>query len=250
MSCTSIKPIKNSIWIDNFDATIMDSTKWSFELGDGCPQLCGWGNNELQIYTDSYENLFIKDGFLHIRATKNNGKYFSAKINTKLKKDIKYGTIEVRAKLPKGLGSWPAIWMLPTEWKYGSWPRSGEIDIMEHVGYLPNKIFGTIHTEDFNHIKWTQKSDSVAVNDCESNFHIYKIRWTPSDMEFFVDNMIYHSFYKKNVNVKEWPFDEKFYLILNIAVGGNWGNKMGIDDTALPYEMEIDYVKIYPYNQN
>src|SRR5689334_11617702 len=149
------------VWSDEFNTPgSPDNSKWSYDLGDGCPNVCGWGNNELEYYTNDPKNVRIENGNLVIEAVKESkgGKEFtSTRIVSKFKGDWLYGRIEIRAKLPKGRGTWPAIWMLSTDWKYGGWPESGEIDIMEHVGYDPGVIHGTLHSDKYNHIKQTQQ---------------------------------------------------------------------------------------------
>ena len=165
---------------------------------------------------------------------------------TKHKGDWLYGRIEVNAKLPRGKGTWPAIWMLSTDWKYGGWPASGEIDIMEHVGFDPGIIHGTIHTESYNHIKKTQKEGEVTISDAQESFHVYAINWAPTQIDFLVDEQLYHSVSRgANDTSNEWPLDQKFHLILNIAVGGNWGAMQGIDNSIWPQRMEVDYVRVY-----
>jgi len=153
--------------------------------------------------------------------------------------------MEVRAKLPAGLGTWPAIWMLPTENKYGGWPNSGEIDVMEHVGYAKDSIYGTIHTDAYNHIKGTHKIGEIYVPDAESAFHTYAINWTPEKMEWYIDNVMYHSVKNEGLTSAEWPFDQQFHLILNLAVGGNWGGKHGVAEDIWPQKMLVDYVRVY-----
>jgi beta-glucanase (GH16 family) len=241
---------KTLVWADEFEhAGAPDSTKWTNELGDDCPDLCGWGNNEAQFYTKNPENVRVENGRLIIEARKDSmgGRaYTSARLITKMKGDWRYGRIEVKAKLPRGKGTWPAIWMLSTDWKYGGWPESGEIDIMEHVGYDPGVIHGTIHTDSYNHIKQTQKEGKVTIADAQDEYHVYAINWTIEKMEFFVDDKIYHVVNKgANDTFREWPFDHRFHLILNIAVGGNWGGKEGIDDLIWPQQMEVDWVRVY-----
>jgi beta-glucanase (GH16 family) len=238
------------IWSDEFsNAATPDPQKWSYDLGDGCPDVCGWGNNELQYYTNDAKNVRIENGKLIIEARKEpaGGKSFtSARILSKEKGDWLYGRIEVKAKLPRGKGTWPAIWMLSTDWKYGGWPASGEIDIMEHVGYDPGVIHGTIHTEKYNHVKQTQKEGKVTIADVQDAFHIYAIEWTKDNMIFFVDGKLYHRVtHDLRDDFKGWPFDQRFHLIMNIAVGGNWGGKEGIDETIWPQRMDIDYVRVY-----
>jgi len=245
-SCTDKKPV----WSDEFEnAGAPDSTKWNYDLGDGCPNVCGWGNNESQYYTKDAKNVRVENGNLVIEAHKDSlgGKaYTSTRIVSKFKGDWLCGRIEVKAKLPKGKGTWPAIWMLSTDWKYGGWPASGEIDIMEHVGYDPGVIHGTIHTESYNHGIGTQKEGKITVEDAMDAFHVYAVDWTRDKMDFYVDDKLYHTVTRDpNEDFKGWPFDQRFHLIMNIAVGGNWGGKEGIDDSIWPQRMEVDYVRVF-----
>ncbi|MBL7862464.1 MAG: glycoside hydrolase family 16 protein [Cyclobacteriaceae bacterium] len=238
------------VWFDEFDYSgSPDSTKWNYDLGDGCPNVCGWGNNEAQFYTQDLKNVRVENGNLIIEAHQDSlgGKaYTSTRIVSKHKGDWLYGRIEVKAKLPRGKGTWPAIWMLSTDWKYGGWPESGEIDIMEHVGYDPGVIHGTIHTEAYNHVKGTQKEGKVTVADCMDEFHVYAIDWTKDKIDFFIDEKLYHTVNRDpKDDFKGWPFDQPFHLIMNIAVGGNWGGKEGIDPAIWPQRMEVDYVRVY-----
>ncbi|MBX2895953.1 MAG: glycoside hydrolase family 16 protein [Cyclobacteriaceae bacterium] len=241
---------KKPVWSDEFVYTGKpDTTKWNYDLGDGCPHVCGWGNNEAQYYTSDSKNVRVENGNLVIEAHQDSlgGKaYTSTRIVSKHKGDWLYGRVEVRAKLPKGKGTWPAIWMLSTDWKYGGWPASGEIDIMEHVGYDPGVIHGTIHTEKYNHIKQTQKEGKITIPDAMDQFHVYTIDWTKDQIDFFVDDNLYHTVKRdRQDDFNGWPFDQKFHLIMNIAVGGNWGGKEGIDSSIWPQRMEIDYVRVY-----
>jgi beta-glucanase (GH16 family) len=238
------------VWSDEFDQNgVPDPAKWDYDLGDGCPDNCGWGNNELQYYTKDSKNVRVDNGMLVIEARHDSlgGKGFtSTKILTRGLGDWLYGRLEVRAKLPRGKGTWPAIWMLPTDWKYGGWPASGEVDIMEHVGYDPGVIHGTIHTEAYNHIKGTQKEGKTTVEDAQDAFHVYAVNWEEDKMEFFVDDKLYHTVLRDpKDDYKGWPFDQRFYLIMNIAVGGNWGGAQGVDLDIWPQKMEIDYVRVY-----
>ena len=237
------------IWSDEFDYNgLPDSTKWSYDLGDGCPNLCGWGNNELQSYTNLLKNARVENGNLIIEAHREDmgsREYSSARLVSRSKGDWKYGRIEVRAKLPSGLGTWPAIWMLSTDWEYGGWPESGEIDIMEHVGYCPDTIFGTVHTKAYHHSIGTHKEGKLYLPDAESKFYVYAINWSEEKIDFFVDDILYFSFSNENKTFREFPFDKKFHLIMNIAVGGNWGGKHGVDETIWPRRMEVDYVRVY-----
>ena len=236
------------VWSDEFDdAGAPDSTRWGYDLGGGGAE--GWGNHELEYYTRDQKNVRVENGKLVIEAhsdTLFEKPYTSTRLVSKGKGDWRYGRIEVKAKLPKGRGTWPAIWMLSTDWKYGGWPASGEIDIMEHVGFDPGVIHGTIHTEAYNHIKQTQKEGKITVPDADGAFHVYGIDWTNDRMDFFVDDKLYHSVTRDPADdFKGWPFDQRFYLILNLAVGGNWGGQKGVDETIWPQHMEVDYVRVY-----
>ncbi|OEK05607.1 glycoside hydrolase [Roseivirga misakiensis] len=236
------------VWQDEFDSETLDVSKWTAYVGDGCPELCGFGNNELQYYSDRPGNVRIEDGKLIIEAHNDslgNRAYSSAKLVTKGKADWQYGRFEVRAKIPGGKGNWPAIWMLPRENKYGGWPRSGEIDIMETVGYAPGMVHGTVHTQSFNHMYGTQKGDSTLVSDFDENFHVYSVEWFRNRIDFFIDGERYHSFDNTGKGADDWPFDHPFYLILNVAIGGSWGGKNGIANDIFPNRMEIDYVRVY-----
>lgn len=245
------KPIEEGlIWSDEFDGNQLDPKRWEAYVGNGCPGLCGFGNKELQYYTDDSENVMVKDGKLIITArkqAKDKNEYTSAKVWTKGLESWKYGRIEVSAKLPEGRGTWPAIWMLPEKNKYGGWPRSGEIDIMEHVGFDQGKVFGTIHTQSFNHMYATEKNDSIMVSDASEAFHEYAIEWREDRIDWFMDGQKYFTFHNSGKNSDDWPFDHRFYLILNIAVGGSWGGKHGVDDSIWPQTMEIDYVRVYAF---
>lgn len=230
-------------WNDEFDGQYINPNKWDWEInGDG------GGNNELQYYTGSPTNSFIENGKLIIRAIKENynGKeYTSARLRTKGKGDWLYGRIEVSAKVPTGVGTWPAIWMLSTDWSYGGWPESGEIDIMEHVGYDQNIIHGSIHTKAYNHTIGTQKSATLNIQNATTAFHKYAIEWFEDHIDFFIDDHKYFTFTNENKSWQYWPFDKHFHLILNLAVGGNWGGVQGVDENAFPAQMEVDYVRVY-----
>jgi len=234
----------NLVWNDEFDVNgIPDDTKWSYDLGGN-----GWGNDELQYYTSDPINVRVKDGKLEIEAHYYKDaaiKYTSARLVTRQKGDWLYGKIDVKAKIPSGLGTWPAIWMLSTDWQYGGWPASGEIDIMEHVGYDQNKIHGSIHTQSYYHKIGTQKSNQVIISTASTEFHVYSIDWDSTKIDFFVDNEKYFSFSNEHKTSAEWPFDKRFHLILNVAFGGAWGGAKGIDNSCLPAKMEIDYVRVY-----
>ena len=239
-------PVWELAWADEFDQDGKPNADlWTYDIGDGCP-LCGWGNNELQFYTDSISNVYVESGFLKIVVLQDSiGTRPFSSTRIKSKNDLTYGKVEVRLKNPSKKGTWPAVWMLPTDNTYGIWPRSGEIDIMEHVGYNPDSIFGTVHTEAYNHIKRTQKGGSKAILTNESQFHNYSIIWTEDKIDFFIDDVKYFQFDNEKKDSAEWPFDQAFHLIMNIAVGGNWGGVAGIADDISGETMEIDYVRVY-----
>jgi len=235
------------VWSDEFNYLgLPDSNKWSFDTEGNA---WGWGNNEAQYYTNrNIENAYVDSDFLHIIAQHKKmttHDFTSARLRTIHKGDWLFGKIEVKALLPQIAGIWPAIWMLPTDWIYGDWPNSGEIDIMEHVGYMPDSVFCTIHTEAYNHILNTQKSKGAEIPDLDEKFHLYSIEWTKDKIDFFIDSSFVFSFNNEHKTYKEWPFNQKFHLLLNVAVGGNWGGIGGIDTTGFPREMLIDYVRIY-----
>lgn len=244
-SFSATAQFKKLVWSDEFNYKgLPESSKWSYDTGND-----GWGNNELQFYTSKrLENARVENGNLIIEAVKEkyeSSNYSSARLVSKQKGDWTYGRIEVRARLPHGKGTWPAIWMLPTDWAYGDWPKSGEIDIMEFVGYMPDSAFGSIHTALYNHSIGTQSTKGVFQNDLDSAFHLYSIQWEKEKIDFFIDGKKYHSFSNNGQGSGAWPFDKPFHIILNMAVGGNWGGKMGVDDSIFPQQMLIDYVRVY-----
>lgn len=235
------------VWSDEFSKTgLPDSTRWAYEVGGN-----GWGNNELQYYTAKrLENARVEEGKLIIEARREayEGKnYTSARLLTKGKSTWTYGRMEAMLKLPAGRGTWPAFWMLGTTITSVGWPRCGEIDIMEHVGFNEGVVHGTIHTEAYNHGKHTQKGQQVSVKDATTAFHLYAVEWTADRIDFFVDNQQYYSVEKSVLGseVAQWPFEQPFYLILNVAVGGGWGGQKGVDENIWPQRMEVDYVRVY-----
>lgn len=235
------------VWDEEFDYTgLPDPVKWSYDT-DG--NASGWGNNEAQCYTmGRKENAWVSDGVLRITALKeeSEGKsYTSARLRTKGKGDWLYGRFEIRAKLPTGKGTWPAIWMLPTDWAYGGWPASGEIDIMENVGYDPETIVGSAHTEKYNHAIGTQKNAEIACPDCYKAFHVYALEWERDEYRLYLDDQLYFTFKNEGTGFDVWPYDKPFHLLLNLAIGGNWGGQKGVDDSLFPHVFEVDYVRVY-----
>jgi beta-glucanase (GH16 family) len=239
------------VWCDEFDVDgLPSSDHWAYDVGGD-----GWGNGELQYYTDSdLDNAFVQDGILNIQAIKeqyDDNSYTSARLVTKYRGDWEYGRIQVRAKLPEGRGLWPAVWMLPTNWSYGGWPYSGEIDIMEYVGYDPDVIHGTIHTGAYNHSLGTQIGYSKTIPTAEEEFHIYEMIWEPASIKLYIDGVQFAVFgYNPDINIDiknsdAWPFDDPFHLILNLAVGGDWGGAQGIDTSIFPQTFQVDYVRVF-----
>lgn len=247
-SCQSKESSMKLVWSDEFDYEgAPNPDLWEYDEGNGCPSFCGWGNNELQYYTNNEKNVRVADGKLIIEAHKENYEesgYTSAKIKSN-NSAWQYAYIEIKAKLPSGRGTWPAVWMMPETSIYGGWPKSGEIDIMEHVGYDPGVVHGTVHTEAFNHSIGTQVGKQTMVPDFDTDFHVYAMNWTENQIEFFVDGVKYQEFKNNGDGPAAWPFDHPFYLILNVAVGGNWGGAEGVDDAIWPQRMEVDYVRVY-----
>jgi len=233
------------VWQDEFDVDGKpDATKWGFEYGR-------IRNQESQYYTDSLKNIRVQNGHLILEAHKEqieDASYTSASITTQDITEWTYGKFEVRAKLPKGKGMWPAIWMLSENWKEVGWPECGEIDIMEHVGYEKDTIYGTVHTKAYNHVIGTQKGGSVFIENPYSEFHNYSVEWSPEQVNFFLDGKMYQQFQNEHKTMAEWPFDQDFHLKLNIAVGGSWGGVEGIEDGIFPQQMVVDYVRVYQLN--
>ena len=232
------------LWSDEFDKNgLPDAAKWDYDLGGS-----GWGNNELQYYTNSANNAVVENGKLVITAKKESREgrnYTSARVVSRNKGDFLYGRFEIKAKLPAGRGTWPAIWMLPTEYSYGAWPKSGEIDIMEHVGYDLNKVHMTTHTHMYNHRLNTQQSGTRVVDGATTTFHLYRVDWTPYAIRGYIDDELVFQHINDGKGPGSWPFDIKFHLLLNVAVGGDWGGLQGVDDTAFPTAMEVDYVRVF-----
>lgn len=226
------------IWSDEFDGATLNTSNWSYEIGTGTN---GWGNNELQYYTSRAENIGIENGMLVITARNESyigRNYTSARIKTQGKKSLKYGKIEARMKLPIGKGSWPAFWMLGDNITFVGWPKCGEIDIMEHIN-SENKIYGTMHWDNNGHIS---KGGSTF---CDvTQFHTYSIVWNESLIQFFVDDQLYYfQSIASGINSTE-EFQNPFFIILNLAIGGNWpGNPDGT--MQFPIKMYVDYVRAY-----
>lgn len=237
------------VWADEFNGSALDLTKWTPQIGNGCDiGLCGWGNNELQYYTDRSTNLSVSGGFLTITARKEriqNNQYTSARIRTLNKGEWTYGRMEARMKLPIGKGIWPAFWMLPTDEVYGGWPQSGEIDIMEYLGHQPSTVYGTIHYgQPYPNNRSTGGQYLLPEGRFNDDFHVFAIEWEPNVIRWYVDGILYVTKTNADVSPERWPFDQRFHFLLNVAVGGNWpGNPDAT--TVFPQTLTVDYVRVY-----
>ncbi|MFT5751628.1 MAG: beta-glucanase (GH16 family) [Dokdonia sp.] len=226
------------IWSDEFDADTLNTAAWNYELGDGCPNLCGWGNNEPQIYTK--ENAVVSEGTLKIHARLADRVYTSSRITTAQKKEFQYGYIESRIKLPSGKGLWPAFWMLGSDIKKNPWPAAGEIDIMEWVGRDADSLFTSLHTpasygKTIN-TKKTLLEDPVS-------WHVYACDWNEDRIIFYRDDVEVYRFNPEVKDAQVYPFRKPFYILFNMAIGGNFGG--AIDDAIFPQTLEVDYVRVY-----
>ncbi len=267
LSAVAVRPVsarrKNEfkmVWSDEFDNGFDDSV-WSYDIWPARAV-----NDEDQAYTDREKNLRFEDGHLVIEAhleDYGDAKYTSARIHSAGKRDILYGRIDVRAKLPSGMGTWPAIWMLPSDpFRYATkcsagdtwqgnpdcdaWPNSGEIDIMEHVGYQMGHVHGTVHNEAYYWLKWEQRKGRVILDDVDTEFHVYSLEWTPDRIDVLVDDILYFTYVNEGDGWRSWPYDHEHHMVLNIAVGGAWGRAGGgIDDSIFPQKMYIDYVRVF-----
>jgi beta-glucanase (GH16 family) len=239
------------VWADEFDqpdGSAPDMKKWNHQQGGS-----GWGNGELQHYTDTIENSFIQDGMLVIRANQEymmGRDYTSARLTTQFKGDWTYGRYEIRAKLPNTQGIWPAFWLLPSRARYGGGPAGGEIDIMELVGSEPGRAYGTLHFGNPPE-RSTNYYDLPAGTTYSDDFHIFALEWEPDEIRWYVDDNLFHL-------ESEWfttgrkdaqppaPFDQDFYLLINVAVGGHWPGRP--DETSVfPQMLYVDYVRVYQH---
>jgi beta-glucanase (GH16 family) len=230
------------VFADEFDAPgALDPAKWGYEIGYV-------RNEEKQYYTSRSENVRAEGGNLLIEGRKEAYQgygYTSASINTRGRFEFQYGRVEVRARLPAGNGTWPAIWMLGTNISQAGWPTCGEIDVMENVGFEPTRIHGTVHTAAYNHVQGTAKGASVTIANPWEDFHVYAMEWYPDHIDVFVDGQKYFTFRNEGTGSRTWPFDKPQYLLINLAIGGSWGGQRGIDDSRFPHRYLVDYVRIY-----
>ena len=250
------------VWQDEFDYEgPPDPEKWNMEEWPARKV-----NDEDQAYTSRPKNVRVEDGHLVIEAHKedfDNAKYTSARIQSQGKGDFLYGRIEARAKLPQGMGTWPAIWMLPSDpfayattcsddpdWQGSAdcdaWPNSGEIDILEHVGYEMGHVHGTVHTKSYYWAVWEQRKGRILMDDVHESFHDYVLEWSPEHIDIYLDDSLYFTYVNEGDGWEAWPFDKPFHLIINMAVGGMWGRAGGgIDDSIFPQRLLVDYVRVY-----
>ena len=234
-------------WNDEFNADNLNLQFWNIERFNK-----GTFNNESQSYVDSKDNIILIDGKLYIRAKKespfdpNNPVYTSGRINTKNKVEVQYGYWEVRAKLPTGVGTWPAIWMLNSNIDTIGWPNCGEIDIMEHVGYDSSRVFFSIHNANMHgDVGGTNQQSIYDFDDNENDFNTYAVEWAESYIKGYVNGISYFHFDKSSELFNDWPYDNPFFLIINLAIGGDWGGVEGIDTSIFPASFIIDYVRMY-----
>jgi len=235
------------VWSDEFDGAALDLSKWEFEVNAR-----GGGNNELQYYVTN--NVHVRDGQLVIEARREKfigpegtREFTSSRIRTKRKGDWLYGRFEARARLPQGRGIWPAIWMMPTDERYGGWPHSGEIDIMELLGHEPGKVHGTLHySRKGGRHTYTGTNTTLAAGAFADGFHVFRLEWETNAMRWYVDDRLYQTQtnWQSRAHAFPAPFDQRFHLLLNLAVGGNWpGNPNAA--TTFPQQMIVDYVRVY-----
>jgi len=252
----------NLIFRDEFDGTSLDGTKWTIETGNGCPNLCGWGNNEKEYYTDLTQNVSVSGGYLNLTARYSpayatGSDFTSGKINSKGKFDRTYGRFEAKMKLPSGTGLWPAFWMLPTSNVYGGWPTSGEIDIMENRGDQNNIVGSTLHYGSaFPNNQYDATSYTLTNGSFMNSFHEYAVEWEPGKMHFYVDGFLVktetqnpNTLNPASNNSVTWPWDQQFYIILNLAVGGWYSGDPSTSQitaaTTFPQSLQVDYVRVY-----
>ena len=237
LACSTNAQCWQQVWRDEFSGSTVAKNKWTFETGGG-----GWGNQELETYTAA--NAQVANGSLLISAVKGPDGYTSARMKTAGHAFWKYGRFEARMKLPSAPGMWPAFWMMPQDSVYGAWPRSGEIDIVEVIGTYPNRSYATVHTADAkgNHVSFGDSTD-LASGTFSDGFHTFSLEWDATSMRFLLDGTVYTSRAKPLPNGATWPFDQPFYFIMNLAVGGNWPGPPTAA-TVFPQVMEVDWVRV------
>jgi len=244
-STPSTYPGLSLVWSDEFSGTTLDGNTWNYEIGNGSG---GWGNNELEYYTNSTKNAFVSNGNLIIEARKEaigGFNYSSARLTTQNKKTFTYGRVDIRAKLPKGKGIWPALWMLGRNITSVGWPASGEIDIMEYLGHETNKSHGTLHYG-ASAATHASKGNSYTLNSGQfyEQFHVFSMDWKQDQIKLYVDNNLFFTMNKADVGTAPYPFNAPFFFIFNVAVGGNWPGSPDAT-TTYPQRMIVDYVRVF-----
>ncbi len=241
------------VFSDEFNDDNLSLQKWSFNIGDGCPNLCGWGNEELQSYSNSKENLFFEEGNLIIAARNEGGSnYSSSRINTDNKFEFQYGRVDIRASMPSPKATWVALWLLnhnytitnPGAW----WPNGGEIDIMEYLGEKPTEVFGTAHYGvDFNSRRFNSKEYVAPNENYDKEYYVFSIVWEENKITWLVNDVEYHSITPSLTNGQPYPFNDEFYLIMNLSVGGNLPNASPLA-TDYPAFLIVDYIRVHQKN--
>lgn len=235
------------VWSDEFNGTSLDANIWVNETGDGCPALCAWGNNEQQYYTAPPNNLFFQDGKMLIEAKSEayGGKnYTSARIKTQGKKAFQFGRIDIRAILPKGKGIWPAFWLMPQDNVFGGWPRSGEIDMMEYIGSEISRVLGTVHFGPGPNSTYISRNYNLPSGNFNDGFHVFSLEWKTDEIKWYVDNVLFSTIKKADLGGNNYPFNEKFYMIMNLAVGGNLPGPVDAT-TTFPQWLIVDYIRLF-----
>ena len=234
-------------WADEFSGTALNTNNWSYDIGDGCPSICGWGNNELQYYTNSPDNVFVQDGCLIIESKKQTigGKeYSSGRIKTDGKQSFKFGRIDIRAISPSGRGIWPALWMMPQNNVYGTWPNSGEIDLMEVKGHDMKTAYQTVHYGPGPPSTFTSKTFTLTKGNFNDSFYVYSMIWTIDTMRLLINNVEVNKVTAADLAGRIYPFNEKFFFILCTAVGGNFPGAPDATSTY-PQWLIVDYVRVF-----
>lgn len=243
MTPTALPPLEgwNLVWQDEFDGTDIDRTNWTYDLGSG-----GWGNGEMQYYTNRSENARLENGYLVIEALQEkygDSYYTSSRLKSQGLQEFQYGRFEARLKVPTGKGLWPAFWMLGSNFTRVGWPDSGEIDIMEYLGKEPDLIIGTLHGPGYSGAlgisKWSRQNYPIA-----DDFHTFAIEWDENQISWFYDGVKYHTVTREDVGNRTWVFDQPFFFIINLAVGGTLGGFVS-PQTTFPVQYLVDYVRVY-----
>lgn len=237
-------PSMKTFWSDEFDAQSLNTNSWTYDIGNGCPNLCNWGNNELQLYGDQSNTIRLNEGKLIITAINDNGIYRSARIKTKGKIETTYGRIDIRARLPRGKGIWPAFWLLGSNIDTNLWPGCGEIDLMELIGSQPSTVHGTVHYENNTNKAYQTSTGSTSLSTGQfyDSFHVFTTIWDRNRIDWYLDNELYASFSYPSVSGN--TFRLPYYFLINMAVGGRWPGSPD-NTTVFPQELVVDYIRVF-----